>query len=1466
MPHQDRRARSAHPLARFVLCQLLVATQSLTITADADGHPTHPGKWTGTMNWNGTAVNLILLPGGPSGHHSRVLYWDHDDDAPVIGNVFGWDPPDDAATNSGSFPTAQFTPLTLDDPPLYLAEPGLDSIPSNLFCAGQTLLSDGRLLVTGGTSVGEAGNRSGLILDPTADANGQWTRVDNMAFRRWYSNNTLLPDGREVTASGSAFQEFVSFGGLVGAPSDSATRMFQRIGVDQPGKQEPSVVPLQAISPQSPIDAVSDAAVASISTPQMVVFGGRGADGQPVSNAYRVARDRNDYGADYAYQWTKLTKSGSAEPTPRFGAALVALSSSGSDITGFLLVGGRSVTQVLADAWRGAVTPNGVVWTSLHNYTPGTPLPALHGLNAVYDGGDGRTNRVFLFGGSASTTDDAPTNGAVYSLQLGALPTSDTLMVTIAAPSGNPPGALSYASLSLETGSRGGMPGDPTVPHRRAMLFGGYVLGGGYSDALYSMWIKSANEVVWEAVSPDGLPRPSGRARHAAAIDANTLSLVVYGGETAAGQSAADGWMFDVTCGGSFNRCDLYGNHHWKTLPALPLAIRGSAAAVFGTEPAFSRFPEIFTPIGSTGQWTTLATPHWQEWFPFGFVAPRGPSGDELRVFYAGPDFVSSMLHLSPATPTWAPFPSSSGTWRAGSAVMYKPGKVMKCGTRDTGGILPGDIVGRTATIDLNAATPTWLESAPADTMLHRRNHNLVILPSGEVLVVGGARWGGNDVSTDANCVKMPQIWNPDTLAAGHWYGSGDGMAFDPNPVRRHYHSTALLLPDGRVLSASGAFDDASQKLADLYSPYYLFNANGTPRTRPMITSAPARVSYGERFTLCMSSADNALSKVSFIRPAATTHAFDQNQRFVPLAFQQLAPSLSGDQRFLVSAPADSFDAPPGDYMLFVLNAAGTPAIARWIQLRATSLDTDPPTTVTNLHKLCGHGTWAELEWTPPFEDNAGGSCPGPAGLYDIRWSLSPITTDAAFNAIPASNRSAGPPPADPYLAMQSTGVYDLTDGLQYYFRMKSKDYSSGSGNWSAMSNQLAFVLHDESCGGSGGGGGCCHEDGLTALGGGNLMVGTSGGTAADPSFIENTLLPNAPLDVVSTDLISLPYGPKSTAMGSQVRLSQAGMLATRYTGLRLLGITPNPGEELLVAGHEVVSGTLTDPIRVIGTDGQDLTARFAADSAFDGRDGDTLVVQFADPGPGRISLETSRSQLVIPPDRTGIDIQCENAKGWQTVAHHDPRELASQALYDLPSRARVRLVFMGEHRLHGVRGFVPGTTPAVSALEPTNLVHSRSGDVTAALGAGGVLLSAGDNALADFAATSDGSAGLQWFLEVTGEHVATSGTSIMASLRDPGNDAPPLRFALGQNRPNPFAAETRVDFELPVRSLVRLEVFDLLGRRVATLASASYEPGRYSVSWDRRGRSGAHMPAGIYTCRYTAGDHREQRRMIVLP
>jgi hypothetical protein len=194
-----------------------------------------------------------------------------------------------------------------------------------------------------------------------------------------------------------------------------------------------------------------------------------------------------------------------------------------------------------------------------------------------------------------------------------------------------------------------------------------------------------------------------------------------------------------------------------------------------------------------------------------------------------------------------------------------------------------------------------------------RRHHNAVILPTGEVLVVGGLSGTlFNDLST---AVHPAEIWSP---ATGAW------TTLASNTINRGYHTSAILLPDGRVL-LSGSGDGAgapSERNAEIFSPPYLFAG-----TRPAIGTAPSTVNYGIAFRVNSPDAP-AIAKVSLIRLGSTTHAFDMNQRFQKLSFTSDASGLN------VTAPSSRNRTPPGHYMLFIVNTSGVPSVAKIVQVK----------------------------------------------------------------------------------------------------------------------------------------------------------------------------------------------------------------------------------------------------------------------------------------------------------------------------------------------------------------------------------------------------------------------------------------------------------------------------------------------------------------------------------------------------
>jgi galactose oxidase len=284
-------------------------------------------------------------------------------------------------------------------------------------------------------------------------------------------------------------------------------------------------------------------------------------------------------------------------------------------------------------------------------------------------------------------------------------------------------------------------------------------------------------------------------------------------------------------------------------------------------------------------------------WYPRAFLAHDG------SLFVAGPTVRTFFLSVS-GTGSWKTGPTHllNESRNYGSAVMYDDGKILYSG---------GALTTNTAeVIDLNQPTPSWTWTAP---MAHaRRHHNLTVLPTGEVLATGGV--GGTTFNDVKQGVHATELWDPVT---GQW------TTLASNAVTRGYHGSSLLLPDGRVLNAGGG-DGAgapNERNAEIYSPPYLFRG-----ARPVIASAPTEVRYGDQFRIETPEAA-AITNVSFIRLGAVTHAFDQNQRFQRLSFTASANGLT------VTAPSSSNRAPPGHYLLFILNSAQVPSVAKIIRI-----------------------------------------------------------------------------------------------------------------------------------------------------------------------------------------------------------------------------------------------------------------------------------------------------------------------------------------------------------------------------------------------------------------------------------------------------------------------------------------------------------------------------------------------------
>jgi len=299
------------------------------------------------------------------------------------------------------------------------------------------------------------------------------------------------------------------------------------------------------------------------------------------------------------------------------------------------------------------------------------------------------------------------------------------------------------------------------------------------------------------------------------------------------------------------------------------------------------------------------------------------------KVFYSGS--TTSSRYFDPVAHTWSAVVANTnynGTRTYGTSVLLPltPANNYKPVVMILGGGNPS--TNTTELIDLSAATPKWTFGPSMSQP--RIEMNATILPNGKVLAVGGSL---NDEDTSTASLNA-DLYDP----VSNTFSSAGQNAF-----ARLYHSNSLLLPDATVLfiggnPARGTYEGHNE----IYTPAYLFNADGTAATRPTIGGvSSSTIGYGAVFQVQTPDAAN-ISSVVFMRPGAPTHAFDMEQRMVGATFTASGGVLN------VTAPPNSNIAPPGYYMLFLLNSAGVPSVAQFVQLTPAPADIRPTGTITN--------------------------------------------------------------------------------------------------------------------------------------------------------------------------------------------------------------------------------------------------------------------------------------------------------------------------------------------------------------------------------------------------------------------------------------------------------------------------------------------------------------------------------------
>jgi len=352
--------------------------------------------------------------------------------------------------------------------------------------------------------------------------------------------------------------------------------------------------------------------------------------------------------------------------------------------------------------------------------------------------------------------------------------------------------------------------------------------------------------------------------------------------------------------------------------------------------------------------------------YPWLDVAPDG------RVFYSGPD--QTLRKLDPTGGgAWQTFGQRDSINRSyGSHAVFGVGKTLVAG----GGASTNTAV----VIDTNGATPQVSTTSPM--AYGRRQFNLTLLADGSVLATGGNSTGASLIDMNGG-VYNAERWDP---ATGQW------TTLAAQSVTRQYHSTALLLPDGRVLSSGGGICGTCDQVgylaknAEIFTPPYLFKKDGSGQlaARPEITGVPTAVSHGTSFQITTPNAAS-IRKVGMMRLGSQTHSVEMEQHYLPLSF------TVGNGTLTATVPANMHTAVPGVYMLFIVDSGGVPSVARIVQLDSSSPPPNAaPSAPANLRTTAATQSSVTVAWDASTDDS------GVAPTYRLFKDGGQVTTTTA--------------------------------------------------------------------------------------------------------------------------------------------------------------------------------------------------------------------------------------------------------------------------------------------------------------------------------------------------------------------------------------------------------------------------------------------------------------------------------------
>jgi hypothetical protein len=431
--------------------------------------------------------------------------------------------------------------------------------------------------------------------------------------------------------------------------------------------------------------------------------------------------------------------------------------------------------------------------------------------------------------------------------------------------------------------------------------------------------------------------------------------------------------------------------------PSTTTLADGRVVAISGqiTANVWADTPEIYDPVANA--WSTLSGVNTSDMhdggYPLAHLLPNG----KIFVMGAAPGAIRT---LDVGAQTW----TNSGTlpFIYGSEAQYLPGKFIYTGGGTT---WYGPSQKNAVLLDATGATVT--QQAIPSMNYPRWQHNLVMLPDGRVLAVGGSL----TVDTAAINGTLPaEIFNP---ATNTW------TTMAAQNVSRMYHSTAVLLPDGRILSTGGgaaAIDDSPT--GEIYSPPYLFAG-----PRPVISRAPSTIDYSTPITINTNDADS-ISTVSLIPLASETHTLDSSQTYLPLTFTH------GTNQLIATPPANGNIAPSGYYMLFIVNSSGVPAVAKIVQMAGSAPSgTATPTSTSTATATSTSTRTATRTSTPtstPTRTNTPTSTATRTNTPTPTFSATPTNTPTPTFSATSTNTPA-PPSSTPTPTRTATNTSTIT-------------------------------------------------------------------------------------------------------------------------------------------------------------------------------------------------------------------------------------------------------------------------------------------------------------------------------------------------------------------------------------------------------------------------------------------------------